>query len=636
VDAPLPPPPSKQRLLTFVTEAVCLAALVLACVKLGRGVEGVLDLGIWDEADYLHRALLLPERGLPDPEWGPLYSVWYFALSRVWPDPVELYYGNTRLLLLLTTVAGYAFLRRVGARPWFALAGASVYLLSMAPHVLPRPTLLAVLIILVALVCAASARTPEGACVRVGLGLLVASFARPEYFLSFLLMSLLLGGLLAREVWHGAWKERARWHRVLRTGTAYGLGALALVAVMGNPFGNTSNRRFYAFCQHFADNYVRRTALPVNPWGECNKVISQVFGEVDTLGAAARANPGAFLAHLGQNLQRYPLESLRMFATGYGSHSPLPGKRPWTREQAGHLFLLVVALGLPLGVLASNARRLAGALRSRRVEGTLTATCVVLLPVFASVVLIQPRQHYLVLQGLMALAVLSALVASVGPGSAAASPDTAQASGSGVIAGPGKLLLSALLASVLMLAVPDLVRRQGGPASVAREHLQRVNAIRALGLETRIASGDAIRVLDTQGGLSVYLGPPFRRIPTWTKRKGEPLADYLRRERIDLVFLDGRLRQDSFFANDPALESFYAEPGSFGYATWRVPGTDVVLALPDAWASGATARAATSRPSSAPVPAVPRCDDGLLAMESGRSPGAGPRPGCARLPSPHL
>ena len=593
---PILPPSPQQRLPALVAEGVCLVALVLACVKLGRGVEGVIDLGLWDEADYLHRAQLLPERGLPDPEWGPLYSLWYFALSRVWPDPVAVYYANSRLLLLLTSVAGYAFLRRVGARPWLALAGASVYLLSMAPHVLPRPTLLAVLIILAALVSASAARSAEGACVRVGLGLLIASFARPEYFLSFLLVSGLLAGLLFR----GLWKERARWPRAVRTGAVYGLGGLALVAVMGNPFGNTSNRRFYAFCQHFADNYVRRTGMPVNPWGQCDEVIHAVFGDVDTLGAAARANPGEFLTHLTQNVRRYPLESLKLFATGYGGSSPLPGRKPWTREQAGHLLLLGVAVGFPLGLLAWNRRRFSQALRSRRAVGALTATCVVLLPVLLSVVLIQPRQHYLVLQGLMMLAVLAALASS---SAAPVEPEVsgAPALGGSFPSGPAGLVLAAAVAGVLVLSVPDLVRRQGGPSQVKREQLSRVRALRSLGLESRIAPGGSIGVLDAQGGLSVYLGPPFRRIPTWTKRARESLSDYLRRQHVDLVILDGRLRVDPLFAGDPELESFLSAPGAFGYATWRIPDVDLVLALPDAWASKASRHPAASRPSPAPA-----------------------------------
>jgi hypothetical protein len=565
VAAPRPPPSPQQRLAALVAEAVCLVALVLACVKLGRGVEGVLDLGLWDEADYLHRALLLPEHGLPDAEWGPLYSLWYFALSRVWPDPVDVFYANTRLLLLLTSVAGYAFLRRVGARPWLALSGASVYLLSMAPHVLPRPTLLAALVIIAALLLASTVRSRTSACICAGAGLLVASFARPEYFLSFLLASVLLAGLLVRSVW----RERALWPWALHTGATYGLGVLALVAVMGNPFGNTSNRRFYAFCQHFADNYVQRTGMPVNPWGECDAVIHTVFGDVDTLGEAARANPGELLTHLGQNLRRYPLQSLRMFAAGYGGVSPLPGRSPWTREQAGHLVLLGVAVAVPLGMLAWNTRRLSRALRSRRMVGTLTAMCGVLLPVLLSGVLIQPRQHYLVLQGLMVLAVLVAW--------ASAASRSNQSHGATPAARPTGLVLAAMVAGVLVLSVPDLVRRQGGPSSVRKEHLHRVRALRALGLELHVAPGASIGVLDTQGGLAVYLGPPFRRIPTWTKRAGEPLSDYLRRQHVDLIILDGGLRQDPLLAKDPELDDFLSEPGAFGYATSALPGTDLLL-----------------------------------------------------------
>ncbi|MBZ4422842.1 hypothetical protein [Myxococcus sp. RHSTA-1-4] len=623
MDTPLRPPTAQQRLPAFLVEAICLAALVLASVKLGRGVEGVSDLGLWDEADYLHRAQLLPVRGLPDPEWGPLYSVWYFVLARVWPDPVDLYYGNARLLLLLTTVAGYVFLRRVSARPWLALAGAAAYLLSMAPHVLPRPTLLALLVILAALIAASRVRSPVAASALVGLGLLVASFARPEYFLSFLLMSALLGGLLAR----GMWRAPARWPRTVGAGAAYGLMALALVAVMGNPFGNTSNRRFYAFCQHFADNYVRRTGFPVNPWGECGTVIRTVFGDVDTLGEAARAHPREFLAHLGQNLRRYPLESLRMFARGYGGVSPLPGRGPWRREEVGHLLLLALAVGLPLGTLAVNGRRLSRATRRPRVVRVLVAACAVLLPVALSVVLIQPRQHYLVLQGLMALAVLAALASSVARGERRLEARLAS--------GPGALALSSLMAGVLVLSVPDLVARGGGPSAVVKEQLRRVRAIRSLGLETRVTAGDTINVLDAQGGLSVYLGAPFRRVPPWTKLAGESFSDYLRRQRIDLVVLDGRLRADPRFANEPELEPFYSEPGAFGYATWRLPELNEVIALPDAWAAEGARRSVLPLPEP-PVPASPRCEGSLPAMEPGMSADAGMRPGCARLPAPHL
>ncbi|RKG64366.1 hypothetical protein D7W79_39160 [Corallococcus exercitus] len=573
---------SPSRPLAFLAEAVCLLALVLACVKLGRGVEAVLDLAPWDEADYLHRALTLPESGLPDPEWGPLYSLWYFALSYVWPDPVALYYANTRWLVLLTSVAGYALLRQVGARPGFALAGSAVYLLSLAPHIQPRPTLLALLIILVASCAACRAATPEGAWGRLGAGLLLASFARPEGFLSFLSVSALLGLQLARRVRQEPARRRHAWG----TAVAYAGLFLLLVGLLGNPFGNTSNRRFYAFCQHFADGLARRTGqVQVDPWFRCEQVLQPIFGNASTLGDALRANPGAFLAHVRWNLERLPDESLKVFTYGYGDVPPMPRNGAWTREQVAHVLLLAVVLALPLGAFARRGRKAIQALATPRVAWSAVAAAVVILPGIVSSVLFQPRQHYLVIPGVMGLALLALMKHALDvPG-----PHPVEAPSRGV-GSVGALGGAALLAVLVMLAVPGPAPAPDGRSAPRRELLQQVRAVRALGLGSHVAAGGSLGVLDTQGGLPVYLGVPFRRVPPWTRRPGESFTQYLRRERIELVFLDHKLREEPRFANDPSLESFLAAPGAFGYAMRHLPGTDAVLALPATWAiSGAGA-----------------------------------------------
>ncbi|MFP2929183.1 hypothetical protein ACLESO_29075, partial [Pyxidicoccus sp. 3LG] len=159
--------------------------------------------------------------------------------------------------------------------------------------------------------------------------------------------------------------------------------------------------------------------------------------------------------------------------------------------------------------------------------------------------------------------------------------------------------LSALLAAVLVLSVPDLVKRHGdGSGRAGRELLHRVHALRSLGLEARAAPGESIDVLDARGGLPVYLGAPYQWVPPWTKRAEESLSDYLRRQRLELILLDGALRDDVRFAKDPELEAFFAEPGAFGYATWPVPGTDLRLALPESWATEGARRPTFSLPPS--------------------------------------
>ena len=274
-------------------DAACLAALALACAAQLAHLERVLDLAPWDEADYLRAGLGLLSHGLPDPEWGPLYALWYFALSPLAADPVALYELSYRLLVVLPALALYACARRLGAPAGPALCGALLFAVSMAPHVLPRPTLLALLLVLASLAAAARLRSSEAACATLGLALLLASWARPELFVAFLGVSAVLLVLLARRLLRPAGRARA-----LLLGAAYGALALGLAALLGNPFGNTSNRRLFAFCQHFALGEVQRAALALDPWGQCEEVMRRSFGEVHSVGEAARRNPDAFRAHL--------------------------------------------------------------------------------------------------------------------------------------------------------------------------------------------------------------------------------------------------------------------------------------------------------------------------------------------------
>jgi len=569
-----------RALPRLAVDAVCLAVLAFACVKQVHALELVLDLPLWDEADYLHNGVTLPTRGLPAAEWGPLYSLWYFALSSVWPDPVALHDGSFRLLLLLTTLAGYVLLRRVEAPPWLALAGMSVYLLSAAPHVLPRPTMLALLVLLLALVAASFLREPEDFCAVAGLGLLVASFARPEYFLSFLLAVGLLVLLLGRR----AWKDRAHLPRRLAFAGGCGLVALALLGVLGSPFSDTTHRRFYAFCQHFAVNYVERTGFQAEPWGECPKVIRAAFGEVDTVGAAARSNPDAFLVHLRTNLERYPSAFLQLFFREYGGVSPYPPGALWppTRreplEHAGHLLLLLVAAS-PLLLVATKWKHLRAALMKPQIWRTGGVLLAVLLPVSLSAVLIAPRTHYLVIQGVMGLAFLAAL------GSALGEPSS-----------HGRPRLSLGLALVLALASPDLSQRQGASAPSRWANRQFVESFRSLGLSARLAPGEEVGILDTHGGLVAYLGPGYRRVPAYRKRPQEPFTAFLRRERVHVFIADARLGQYENFAQDAELQALLKDPGAFGFRVRPLPGTEFQLVLPSAWAEEGAAVMKPPRP----------------------------------------
>lgn len=549
------PPSNDRRWSALLLDAGCLAVLLLACWKLLHALELGLDLAMWDEAQYLRWGRDLASGGaMPDPEWGPLYSLWYAGLSRCWPDPVALYYANSRLLIVLTAVGAYACARRMGARPALSLLGAALYLLSNAPHIIPKPTLLALLILLAVLCAASFIEAPEGFWALVGVGGLLASFARPEFFVVFLLVTALLLFLVGRKVLR---EGRAALAPGMRLISGMALSALLLTQTMGNPFGNTSNRRMYAFCQHFALGYTQRTHSPVEPWGDCEQVIQSVFGRVDTLADAARSNPDALLAHLWHNAKGYVVRSARLFLEGPGRASPLRGD--WTVERVGRL-LLLSAVAWQVALLLLRWRRVREALadaRLLRLGGVLLA---VELPTVLSALLVYPREHYLVIQGVLGAAFLAVL------GSRLGAWDETRLT--------GRVLGGALALGVVVLT-PDLSRRASGSQL---EHLHVVRAIQSLGLTERLGPGETLHLLEAQGGYDAYLGSRYR----WVRHgyKKGPFREFLRQRGVELIILDDTLRRDRRFADDAEFLAFQSNPKAFGFSTTPLPGQSRLLAIP--------------------------------------------------------
>ncbi|HEX8820212.1 MAG TPA: hypothetical protein VF794_09825 [Archangium sp.] len=545
---PAPPTPSRH---SWLVDAGCLAVLLVMGWKLLHGLERAVDLGMWDEADYLRRGLTLSWAHLPAAEWGPLYSIWYSVLEGLWPAPVTLYYANHQLLCILTTVGGYVFMRRMGARPVLALLGSALYLLSSAPHILPRPTLLALLVLQVALVVA-SFLAVEGFWAVIAGGLLLASFARPEFFVAFLLATVLFVGFLVRRVLREGRASRAR-------GAALAVGfavwVVVLLQVLGNPFGDTQGRRFYAFCQHFAVNHVKHTHGSVDPWNECPRVIRSVFGEVDTVGEALRSNPGAFVWHVGLNVKAFAGASLALFSQGPG------GQGPWDLARMGRL-LLLLAMGWQGARLLPRWRGWRSVLAEPGLQRMAGVLAIVEVPTVMSAVLLMPRAHYLVIQGVLVIALLALLGARV---------DTGETSR------PVGWALGGLLALGLVVLTPGTKDAQ--PELV---HLRTVRAIAALGLEERLAPGERVHLLEARGGYDAYLGR--RYFPVLREAREKTFGGLLREHQVTAILLDDALRQHRRFRQDADFQAFLKDPEAFGFTLTPLASSDAVLALPSSWA----------------------------------------------------
>ena len=81
------PAASNGRLTLFY-----LLIILLAGIKQVYGVQHYLDITFFDETEYLYKGVHLSKEQLND--WGPAYNVWYYILSFINKNPVELFYIN--------------------------------------------------------------------------------------------------------------------------------------------------------------------------------------------------------------------------------------------------------------------------------------------------------------------------------------------------------------------------------------------------------------------------------------------------------------------------------------------------------------------------------------------------------------
>ena len=160
--------------------SVLLFFVVLTSIKFVLGIEHIQDVGLWDETMYLNWGVQLPQRGLPDPSWSPLYSVWYYLLSLIEPDRLRLYYLNYQVLVVSTVAAFYLFLRTLTINPYVSTCAAIWLLLSNVPFTWPFNGLFALLLLLVCLTLVVRVSSEETSYFIVGLGTAAAVVVSEE------------------------------------------------------------------------------------------------------------------------------------------------------------------------------------------------------------------------------------------------------------------------------------------------------------------------------------------------------------------------------------------------------------------------------------------------------------------------
>lgn len=359
-----------------------------------------LDIVPTDDDVYFKNGLTATWQNLPPVQMAPLFSLWYRIIQFFTGDILQTYYVSWALLSILPGILFYVLLRslRVGL---FSSVWLAVFFLFCELNfpLQPKVSVFSMLWLMGGLIWANRSDKPVTKLMVTAGGALLAAYARPEFYLAFLLLT-------GVAVVYWLWQRRRNGTKTAfpRVG-AYVAGAGLLLAVtLGSPM--QSSRSHIAFGQHFAMNYaVWHPEIDASPWMHSSVFIKHGFGrDITSLGDAFFLNPALFMRHITTNVV-----NLGRLTANY-SRDMLAD--PWLKllEFPGRRYLLL-ALAVAF-VALTNWRATFGRIGRGLLRDGAYWFCLgaVLLPTFISTILIFPREHYVIFHALLYISLAGVLL----------------------------------------------------------------------------------------------------------------------------------------------------------------------------------------------------------------------------------
>ncbi len=548
------------------TDSFIATIILIAGLKFTFGLENVLDIGLYDESNYLYRGLRIASVGFPRAELAPLYSLWYSFIQLLESDRISLYYLNYKLMTILPPIIAFILLRRNRVSAPSSLVVSLLLLFFNAnANTWPKVSHFALILILVMLVTISYTKSFLGAVLLSLIGTLLLSYIRPEYFLTYLLFLLVYIYIFIRT-------DRKLRRRSLIGLVICGLLSAVFFGILGMPV--SGNRSLFAFGQHFSLNWTIWSRSDLNPWTNWQVIVSQNFGPVNSIPEAIVNNPVIFLKHVTYNFYNFIGASAKLFSPAlllkersiqemsiqlliralllfsvflavYYLSKDQPRRSSSQPRQAKQDFDLQSVITRSLASLRSG--RALKAMQTRGCEHRRLLVCVglLLIPTVVSVIVIYPRDHYLLL--LYVLAIVSMTILG---GSRTLEPK------------PVSYRRLFLIGVLIVILTPRYI----GQASAARPNLDTIRFIQSLDIR------ESVNLLESEGGYHIYLGDNFRRVAEFDKEVN--FNRFLVDRNINMIVISDYLLQEPRFNGDAEWQNFLLDYPRLGFIQLDVPNTD--------------------------------------------------------------
>ncbi|MBF0554718.1 MAG: hypothetical protein HQK96_09230 [Nitrospirae bacterium] len=536
--------PSQTRL----ADIAMVFAVVLAGIKLTYGLERFLDIGLYDESVYLYKGVMLASLGIPPPDSGPLYKAWYWLLSLFVKDNIKLYYLNYRIMSIAPAVLFYCLMRTYRTPMVVSLVVTFFYLISFGNlSVWPKPSHFAIAIALALFLIKRYIPSNSKSALFLAGGTLLMSYARPEFFMSYVLF---IGFYIA----YAILKRRAlKWKEDLTALILLVVMSLSLFAIFGVPVSGENNRSWNAFGQHFSLNLSKWQHTDKNPWTDWETIVREPFGHAHSVAGAVLINPSAFIKHAAYNVVGLVNTVFGVFLMHFNIILPSRTGAKFVIEGYVLAALLIVAGFYFRKRLVSNFRE---NYNSSRI--IILFSSFVVLPSLISLVIIYPRYHYALIVG-----VFIAFVAAVVLSSNA----------------PQQIQKNAAISYALLfvLLTPYSTPNPFFNYSSNNGQLQTVETIRFI---RALNISKPVNMLEAEGGVAYYLNSNYVWIADWSKNTG--FYQFLKSNGINMIVLSEALYSDTRFSGDKQWQDFLSNPQTFGFVKVDVRGTTRQLLVHEA------------------------------------------------------
>ncbi|MBW4478114.1 MAG: hypothetical protein KME54_14910 [Tolypothrix brevis GSE-NOS-MK-07-07A] len=541
----------------YSVDIVFFVFLTISSIKLTSLIENT-DIGLWDESIYLNNGVKAFESPLSSFR-APIYCLWYYLISLFENDKINLYFLNYKILVLLTTLILYLYLRRLQISPLLATTFSFLYLVSPIPHVWPRPTHFALFVLLLFLIIASFSKSRLGYYCVVALGILTLSYARSEYLLAFIVFCTLSVLSIVKNI-------NREVIRIPSFGTQIFLFLIIsslLFFIFGSPSAGSDS--FFAFGQHFSLNWVSWNHSEIVPWTNWISIIESVFGKVTSPYEALMSNPHEFFRHIFSNSLGYIQNLIFLFLLNFPNFSPIVNK--FLR------YLEVLLFALAIIYLIWKWKIALRQCDKKILSDLIIVFISISIAVLPTVLLIYPRNHYLIIQLVLGITIIVYLFSNSIP--------------KNKIKKIG--LIKALIICFLLFIVTPTYLPASNSASTPI-----LNVIRFM---NKLDIKDKVNLFENDGGYLYYLGNNYNwvqehqldaegkykvclgknQIKTDICDQKQTYKQFALRKEINMVVLSENLTKDTGFINDKEFQLLLNKPELLNFSRFDVPNTDRAL-----------------------------------------------------------